>query len=102
MNQKIFDPLICGASISEQHLQTELRQDKWYQLGIKTLNKIQKHWSELNNECIPMQQSVFAFFTWGASNSEQLLNLSQNCVKTGEIKYWWKPHQNPETLVGAK
>ena len=74
MNEKIFDPLICGASISEQHLQTELHQEKWYQLGIKTLNKIQKHWSELNNECIPMQQSVFAFFTWGASNSEQLLN----------------------------
>ena len=60
MNQKIFHPLICGASISEQHLQTELCQDKWYQLGIKTLNKIKKHWSELNklNECISMQQSV--------------------------------------------
>ena len=52
-----------------------------------------------------MQQSVFAFFTWGASNSEQHLHTElRHDVKTGEIKlkYRLKPHQNSETLIGAK
>ena len=146
MNQKIFDPLICGASISEQHLQTELCQDKWYQLGIKNpqqnpetligakkwmysnatkcicflymrcikfwatfkhriasrqekssidenLTKIQKHWSELSNGCIPSNKC----FRVPICVVHQFLSnfLTQNCVKTGEIKYWQKPSPKP-------
>ena len=101
MNQKIFDPLICGASISEQHLQTELRQDKWYQLGIKTLNKIQKHWSELNNECIPMQQSVFAFLYMWCINFWATYK-HKIASRQGKSSIDESSHQNPETLIGVK
>ena len=89
MKQSAFASFICGATSSEQLLQTELHQDKQNQV-LNPSPKSRKHWSELNNGtgCIPMKQSVFAD-SYFASNSEQLsqTELSQ----AGEIKKWQKP-----------
>ena len=101
IQQSFFASFICGASNSEQLLNTELRHDRWNQVLTKTLTKIQKHWLELNNGCTPIQPSFFASFYmccikfWATFKHR----IESRHVKSRIDE---SPHQNPEILIWVK
>jgi len=60
IKQSVFASLRCGATKSQQILQTELCQGKWNQVLTKPSPKSRKHWSKPKNSWIPMKQTVCA------------------------------------------
>jgi len=60
IKQSVFASLRCGATKSQQILQTELCQGKWNQVLTKPSPKSRKHWSKPKHSWIPMKQTVFA------------------------------------------
>ena len=95
MKQSVFASLRCGATKSQQILQTELRRDKRNEVLTKTLTKSRNHCSELNKCWIPMKQKSSSFlYVWWNKILTTFINRSVSSQMKSSISE--NTHQSPE------
>ena len=103
MKQSFFASFICDASNYEQLFANNTASRQVKSTSDENPHQNPEHCSALNNGCIPMKQSFFASFMYGASNSEQLLNTELHQDSRNQLLTKFKTLTKiQKALIGAK